>query len=172
MFQIDQPFIFTFQIFKCLAFCSIYSIYVLPILDYCSTIYCPNSISEVKQTEKIQKNFTRKLYHRECPSQIMISYSDRLKLFNLPMLAVRRARSDLYLLFKISRGLIDVPSIRQQFSKIASNRLVISRIRKRIASSFFTHRASLLWNSLLSKHPNDNASELLHVIMSLEKLPS
>ena len=149
-------------------FCSMYATYVLPILDYCSPLYCPRTVCQADRIERVQRYFTRKLFRRVFSKVSLVSYSERLKLFNLPTLSVRRVRSDLQLIYKLSHGLINVPSIDIQFSKLNQNRVILSRNRTCIASSFFTNRASKHWNHFLSKRSSADIPKFIRTLSSID----
>jgi hypothetical protein len=45
--------------------------YILPILDYCSTVWAPCTQVDIKLVESVQRNFTRKI-----PGLQYMTYSD------------------------------------------------------------------------------------------------
>ena len=58
-----------------------YKTYILPILDYCSTIWFPNKLEDIDRIEKVQRYFTKRLFGLRQMSSI-----DRLVACGLPSL--------------------------------------------------------------------------------------
>jgi len=85
-----------------------FKVYVLPLIDYCSSVYNPHKIADIKLLERIQKKFTKNVMYRH-----KLSYPDRLKHLHLQSLEHRRLFSDLCLTYKIINGFI--PSISNIF---------------------------------------------------------
>jgi hypothetical protein len=73
--------------------------YVRPILEYCSVVWSPWLLKDVNILERVQRNFTRKVCIL-CRLPIL-SYDERLHLFGLERLELRRLRTDIVELFKI-----------------------------------------------------------------------
>ena len=69
---------------------------VLPILDYCSRLWCPIKPSQIKQLESIQQSFTRKI--RGTGSS---NYWERLSHFKTYSLERRRERYRILYIWKI-----------------------------------------------------------------------
>jgi len=76
-----------------------YKAYVLPLLSYCSSVWCPYYIEDILSLESVQRLFTRRL-----PGFEDLSYNDRLLKLHLPTLELRRLRSDLLLCYNILHG--------------------------------------------------------------------
>ena len=95
--------------------------YVLPILEYCCSLWSPGKnqkrhLSNIDRIESVQRYFTRRLFSR-CynnnryitkKSHLYISYESRLELFKLDPLELRRLRYDLALIYQISNNLTAV----------------------------------------------------------------
>ena len=77
---------------------------VIPILDYCSQIWCPIKPSQIKQLESIQQSFTRKIKANDSPN-----YWERLSTFKIYSLQRRRERYRLIYVWKILES--QVPNI-------------------------------------------------------------
>jgi len=86
-----------------------YKTYVLPILDYGSSVYNPYKISDIKLLERIQRKFTKKLLWQQ-----HLCYERRLEELKLMSLEKRRLFSDLCLMYKILHG--QVPCLSHLFS--------------------------------------------------------
>ena len=76
---------------------------VLPILDYCSQLWCPTKPGQIKQIESIQQSFTRKIASNAS------NYWERLSNFKLYSLQRRRERYRIIYVWKILES--HVPNI-------------------------------------------------------------
>ena len=77
---------------------------VLPIMDYCSQLWCPIELSQIKQLEAIQQSFTRKI-----KTSSPCDYWERLAHFKLYSLERRRERYRILYVWKILES--HVPNI-------------------------------------------------------------
>jgi hypothetical protein len=69
---------------------------------YASVVWNPSLLKDINLIENVQRRFTRKVCVL-CNLPV-ISYDERLSMFNLDRLEVRRLRTDLVELFKIVNG--------------------------------------------------------------------
>ena len=80
-------------LFKCLRsnsysdFVTLFKIYVIPIITYCSGLYTNPSSRSFKKVESVQRLFTRRLYMRMHPNSHIPDYSSRLRKFGLSRLS-------------------------------------------------------------------------------------
>jgi len=74
---------------------------VLPILDYCSQLWCPIAKGQIQKLEAIQQSFTRKIYSNED-----LNYWERLKSLRLYSLERRRERYRIIYIWKILQGMV------------------------------------------------------------------
>ena len=74
---------------------------VLPILDYCSQLWCPQRKGDIQQIEEIQKSFTRKI-----PLPGREDYWNRLRSLRLYSLERRRERYRIIYIWKILEDLV------------------------------------------------------------------
>ncbi len=74
---------------------------VMPILDYCSQLWCPMLKGEIQQIEEIQKSFTRKIKMGDRGD-----YWNRLSSLRLYSLERRRERYRIIYVWKILEGLV------------------------------------------------------------------
>ena len=76
-----------------------YCVYVRPLLEYNSVFWSPHLKCDIKTIERVQRRFTKRLpgYHKH-------SYSERLRLLQLPSLETRRIENDLIWCYKIVFG--------------------------------------------------------------------
>ena len=133
-------------------FVKLFKCYVLPLLDYCSQIYSPRTLKDIKLIESVQKNFTKKLPNLQGKEY---TYLTRLKILNLDTLELRRLKFDLILLYKIIYGYTDLqPNSFFSFSTnpcgTRTNGLKINHVKFRslLKGSFFFSRVIKIWNSL------------------------
>jgi ribonucleases P/MRP protein subunit RPP40 len=135
-----------------------FKVYILPLLEYCSTIWSPYKLNDIDRIEKVQRSFTKRLegLHN-------LTYSERLAACNLPSLELRRLRSDLILCFKIVHNLIALNfSDFFEFERSKFNtrghkfKLRIPKIQKNVRKNFFSIRIIPSWNHL----PNEVVSAL------------
>ena len=76
--------------------------YVKPILEYGTTVWSQTSIGDINTIENTQISFTRRVaFLCKLP---LLYYTDKLELFNLKRLELRRIHFDLIELFKIVNG--------------------------------------------------------------------
>jgi hypothetical protein len=84
--------------------------YVLPILECGCPIYNPYYAKDIDLLEKVQRDFTRLVYKRspkyQQNNQIIPSYPERLSMFNLELLELRRLKICLDLFHQYLHGLI------------------------------------------------------------------
>ena len=67
--------------------------YVRPLLEYCTPIWSPYSVTMVKPVESVQRAFTKKL-----PDVNGLTYRERLSVLRLKSLELRRLKADLCVL--------------------------------------------------------------------------
>ena len=73
---------------------------VQPILDYCSQLWCPLQLGQIKQLEEVQKSFTRKIKLDQ-----RLNYWERLKVLRLYSQERRRERYRIIYVWKIFENL-------------------------------------------------------------------
>ena len=127
-----------------------FSSYVIPMLDYCSPVWSPHSLEDIKTVESVQRSFTKRL-----PVCQGLTYRERLALTGLTTLEHRRLRNDLILFYKIIYGLTSVNFGSNFYVATGSDRghpLRVQHLQARLdsRSHFFSHRTVRVWNSLPS----------------------
>ena len=126
-----------------------YKAYILPIVDYCSTIWFPNKLDDIDRVEKVQRSFTKRLYGLK-----NMSYKDRLIACSLPSLELRRLRTDIVLCFKIFHKFIALDF--NDFFTLDVNcrtrghnfKLNMPKSNTSLRLRFFSVRIVPVWNSL------------------------
>ena len=89
--------------------------------------------------EKVQRNFTKKLFYR-C-NLSYLNYSDRLKFLNLHSLSQHRTISDLTMAYKIIKGFVS-------FSSGPSIKIRRMQSMTKPLFNYFGNRISSDWNKL------------------------
>src|ERR1043165_10142535 len=77
-----------------------YKSYIIPLVDYCSVVWSPKTLGDIKLVESVERGFTKKI-----PGLKYMSYSDRLKFLGLTTLELRHLRTDLMFCYKLLSGL-------------------------------------------------------------------
>ena len=129
-----------------------YKIYVRPLLEYCTVVWSPWQIGLIHAVENVQRYFTRRLLWPK-----VLSYRERLALFNLELLELRRIKFDMYYCFKILNNLTCLDSnlyfsndnrnilkIRNYDDKL----LRVSQFVNNRTDNLFFNRCVHIWNSL------------------------
>ena len=126
-----------------------YKTYARPYLDYASIIYSPHHLQLIDAVERVQRNFTKRLYGLR-----PFSYVERLRALDLESFELRRIRNDLVTLYKLLHGRI-ASSVSKAFkcnnvlgTRGHAFRLVKNRFRLDIKKHFFTCRVIDIRNNL------------------------
>jgi Reverse transcriptase (RNA-dependent DNA polymerase)/Endonuclease-reverse transcriptase len=126
-----------------------YKTYILPILEYCSTIWYPTKLVDIDRIEKVQRFFTKRLYGMQNKS-----YKERLVACTLPSLELRRLRTDVILCYKIIHNLIALDF--NDFFVFDTNtrtrchnfKLKLPNFKTTLRQNFYSVRVVPVWNSL------------------------
>jgi len=76
-----------------------FTVYVRPMMEYCSPRWSPESIQLVNQLESVQRRFNKRL-----PGFNSSSYDERCTRLGINRLELRRLHADLILCYKIIHG--------------------------------------------------------------------
>ncbi len=71
-----------------------FAVYVRPLLEYCSAVWNPKYVTEIRTIESVQRRFTKRIYGLHC-----LSYSERLLALHAESLELRRLKADLLMVF-------------------------------------------------------------------------
>ncbi|GMT28895.1 hypothetical protein PFISCL1PPCAC_20192, partial [Pristionchus fissidentatus] len=133
-----------------------FTTFILPSLETCSIIWNPiNSVETTKNIERVQRDFTRKLYFRcSLPS---VSYCNRLRSLNLTTLERRRFVTDIVFLHSILHRNYELDHS-SLLTRSPLTRFVRNSHHFRISLPFFppnshttlASRTISIWNSLPS----------------------
>jgi hypothetical protein len=126
-----------------------YTIYVRPLLEYCSPIWSPHTKHDIDRIESVQRLFTKRLIGFSG-----LSYAQRLSKANLCSLELRRLHADLVMCYKIVHKEISI-NCDNLFELDKHNRtrghifkLKSKRPRLDTRLHFFGYRVIAVWNSL------------------------
>jgi ribonucleases P/MRP protein subunit RPP40 len=126
-----------------------YKTYILPILDYCSSIWSPYKFSAIDRLENVQRFFTKRL-----KGLWNKSYAERLGICKLTSLELRRLIFDIILCYKIINKLVSLEF--SDFFEFDHNirtrghnfKLRIPKFKTNFRQYFFSVRIVPVWNSL------------------------
>ena len=86
-----------------------YQSIVRPKLDYSSTTWNPQQVTQKRQIEQVQRNAARLVSNKPFNYQNPTSVSSMIQHLNWPTLEARRRSSDLVLMYKVVHNLVAVP---------------------------------------------------------------
>jgi hypothetical protein len=125
-----------------------FTVYVRPLLEYCSQVWSPCYVTDVRKVESVQRRFTRRLVGMQT-----LSYSDRLNKLKLESLELRRLKFDLLYVYKMFKGLVNLDCSIFQLSTVLHLRGHSCKLVKPVANinircHSFACRIIDAWNSL------------------------
>ena len=127
-----------------------YTVYIRPTLEYCSSVWSPYRLKDIKDIEKVQRKFTKRLNGLQ-----YLPYAERLHVTKLESLQDRRIKSDLILTYKILFNHVNISS--EQFFKLNDTvhntrghtyKLTVQPARIDVRKHFFSCRVVPIWNRL------------------------
>ena len=149
-----------------------YITYVRPLLEYNTVVWSPFLIGDIKDIEKVQRRFTRRLSAME-----NYTYDERLQILGLETLEKRRIRFDLVETFKIVKGISILEfadffefknDLRTRGHTLQLRLRNVSRLD--ICKNFFSNRVVKIWNSLPVDAVNARSPELFKSKVTTEFL--
>ena len=125
-----------------------FTVFVRPILEYCSNLWCPFRKSEIDLLESVQRRFTKRLN-----GMSGLQYSNRLKLLGAESLERRRIKNDLCMYYKIIFGFVDLPvenffCFRNGITRNNGVCIYKGSFRSNAERYHFNNRCINCWNSL------------------------
>jgi hypothetical protein len=127
-----------------------YKVYVRPLLEYCCVVWSPWQIGLINAIENVQRYFTRRLIWPNT-----LPYCERLAVFDLELLELRRIKCDMYYCYKILNNLTALDSDYFTFdSRILNTRhydnklLVRKPFVNNCTENLFFNRCVPVWNEL------------------------
>ena len=146
-----------------------FTVYVRPMLEYCSIVWSPTNQGDINSIERVQRYYTSKI-----PCCSTCTYSQRLSILSLHSLQFRRTIADITYLYSIVSGEYDIslapyliyipPSVTRGHSlKILSPLLNYSSSRQN-----FLSRSVHIWNNLpISTFVSTSRSSFRNKIVNL-----
>ena len=128
---------------------------ILPILDYSSQLWCPQSKGDIKMVEDVQKAFTRKIFLHGGEN-----YWERLRSLRLYSLERRRERYRILYVWKILENL--VPNLTNQRTQIKSTSSI--RFGRKCVTPSVTKTASSRVQSLREESLSVNGAQLFNIL--------
>ena len=138
-----------FSLKRCKCLTKAYVVFVRPLLQYCSPVWCPSYKYLVDSVESVQRHFTKYL-----PGFSFVSYSERLKRLIFDTLELRRLYIDLILCFKICNGYVALDKNDFfAFNPLSRTRghcfkITVPNSRIKARQHFFAVRVIPAWNYL------------------------
>jgi hypothetical protein len=78
-----------------------FTVYVRPIIEYCSPVWSPVYKKDIFKLEAVQRRFTKKLQGLS-----RLTYAERLVILNANTLELRRLKQDILTMYKVFNGLL------------------------------------------------------------------
>jgi hypothetical protein len=135
--------------------------YVRPMLEYASSLWSPVGTGLVRDIERVQRRFTKRL-----PGLRSMTYDERLVHLQLESLEVRRRRADLIIVHKALRGHLGVEASRIGLvpstapTRNAGVNLTVNRPINNTVGNVFGFRVSKHWNALSKAAKSDKTLSL------------
>ena len=137
-------------------FSKLFKALVRPHLEYANVVWSPHFKQDIIALENVQRRATKLV-----PGLKEMSYTERLKLLNLPSLTYRRLRGDMIETFKILRGYYDSKvsdgilclhtDRNSRNNRGHSLKLYKKRCKTKLKQNIFSHRIVNMWNDLPQK---------------------
>ena len=134
---------------------NLFKTYIRPTMEYNTCTWSPYLKTRIKEAERIQKMFTRRVCQRA--NIRFTSYKDRLERLNLESLETRWIKNDLTFLYKIINNIIDMDHTKyfnfSRFGQYNLRRHSLHIARKKppntlCRQNFFSLRVIKHWNEL------------------------
>lgn len=141
---------------------NLFKSYVLPVLDFASSVWNPYLLKDIRELERVQRYWTRIVFYRVYPDsgypQSMPPYAFRSRILGLRTLCERRAAIDLTLAFKMRRN--ETAARFSQYFKLKPTRgrngsfaLRIHSTRNTVRHNYFTLRTARNICTLTKAYP-------------------
>jgi len=150
---------------------SAFKVYVRPIIEYCSVVWNPCLLKDIKTIETVQRKFTKRL-----PGMKTLSYHQRLVKLGLESLELRRLRADLLFTYKLVFGITDLklsdfftPNFHRT-SRRHRYQLYLPTCKNSIRSNSYPYRVLSIWNELSPHETNFNSIATFKSSLTSEQL--
>jgi len=151
----------SFKYWDAVSFKKLYSTFVRPHLEYCTSVWNPILKKDVAKLEKVQRRATKLV-----PNLRHFSYETRLANIGITTLEERRRRGDIIQYYKLKKGYnvaklhehhIHQPNGPETRSKSRGQLLVKQLTKIKAREQFFSNRIASDWNEL-PEHVINSAS--------------
>ena len=129
-------------------FITLYKTMIRPHLEYCSSVWNPYHLKDIRRLEKVQRRATKMVQNLR-----HMDYPNRLRTLGLPTLEYRRQRADMIQVYKIMAGLEDMEidnlfQISTSRTRGHTLRIHQKRARTMKHNKSFSMRVVTTWNNL------------------------
>jgi len=142
----------TFKIRNDEVMLTLYRALVLSKIDYCSVLWCPSDLSDMRKLEKVQANFTSRMKCAKNDSGNKRDYWQRLRHLNLYSIQRRFERYAVIYVWKILHGIVHNPGLVFKNECPAQSRLgitcIVPKCTGKLRENSFLVRGPKLFNSL------------------------
>ena len=128
-----------------------YQSLVRPKLEYSSTTWNPQQVTQKRQIEQVQRNAARFVSNKPFNYQNPTSVTSMIQQLNWPTLEARRRSSDLVLMYKVVHNLVAVPITYHPPRSpryMECVRFITYHCRVNVYQHSFFPRTVILWNQL------------------------
>lgn len=126
-----------------------FTVFVRPLLEYASSVWCPYKATFINKIESVQRRFSKRLHGIS-----KMPYTERLQFLKVETLETRRLKADLTLYYKIINNLVNL-NVTDMFKFLNNPKTrghSLQLIKPRCSTNFFLHgfacRAINAWNKL------------------------
>ena len=135
-----------------------FTVYVRPILEYCSTVWNPHLNKDIQRIEKIQRKFTKSIFPRTNP----LSYEGRLSYLNLSTLESRRHEHSLCIIYGMFHDLVslnfsDFFTLNNNNTRNKGTKISVNRCNTHFRKMDFSNRYISTWNNLTENIVNSSS---------------
>ena len=155
---------------------TLYRALVLSKLDYCSVLWCPSDLSDMRKLERIQANFTMRMRCAKNDSGTKRDYWQRLKHLNLYSIQRRFERYTVIYVWKILHEIVHNPGLEFKNEGPAQSRLgiacIVPKCTSKLRENSFLVRGPKLFNSLpkdIREFAYDNGIQQQQAINNFKK---
>ena len=128
---------------------TLYKATVLPMLEYCSQLWSPVKLGDIRKLENVQRNFTRRI-----EGMSALTYWDRLRKLNMYSLERRRERYSILYLYKIYLGIApDFENVRWSIKTRFNERRGLQFVLPSICTSATAKVRTMVENSFAVRGP-------------------
>ena len=124
----------------------VYRAIVLSKIDYCSVLWGPTNLADIRKLEKVQADFTYRLLYKK--DEDKLNYWERLKILRLYSIERRFERYCAIFVYKILHNLVFNPGIKSSYSERRGLKCIVPHYSGKLREGSFLIRGPKLFNSL------------------------